>query len=311
MALLDLQRHQEFENHDTAPVESKISKVMSESITQTVIVIILLMLLFSPITDEDVYTSEANVGYIMLCKYFNNLLRLPKFENATQNSQEKFGSYLIVDMDPAFPILNITYLNITIWDNKNITGANQWRTDEKGYAFSPDGPTLVTYSNKTSTYFSALLNLFRTLFVIFILGLMANSAEKDSKNIILDPLEVMIDVVDSVARDPINFKIIENLKNKIKLSIDKVRIKEKSKKDNFNSKAFDVSKEGLEGAEYEIKIIQLAIIKISALLAIGFGEAGGEILEKTWDQMKVLTQCSQVKRKWQYLDFVILDISRI
>jgi hypothetical protein len=122
---------------------------------------------------------------------------------------------------------------------------------------------------------------------------MAIVLEKDARKYVLKPMEAMIHLVDSVAVDPINYKNIENLKNKVKSSMGKMKI-------NRGSNSYNSSQNNnieIEGAEYEMKIIQLAIIKISALLAIGFGEAGGEILKENISSQEGLNPMLPGKKK--------------
>ena len=56
---------------------------------------------------------------------------------------------------------------------------------------------------------------------------------------------------------------------------------------------------------YEVAVIKTAIIKISALLAIGFGEAGGEIIKKNLASGQELNPRLQGKKRLRFLVFVI------
>ena len=93
--------------------------------------------------------------------------------------------------------------------------------------------------------------------------------ENDARNLVLGPLEIMIEIVENVAKDPINAKNVENLQTGVKAMLDQGEEQNKSK-DKGND----------EEENYEVSVIKAAIIKISALLAISFGEAGGEIIKK-------------------------------
>ena len=93
--------------------------------------------------------------------------------------------------------------------------------------------------------------------------------ENDARNLVLGPLEIMIEIVENVAKDPINAKNVENLQTGVKAMLDQGEEQNKSK-DKGNE----------EEENYEVSVIKAAIIKISALLAISFGEAGGEIIKK-------------------------------
>jgi class 3 adenylate cyclase len=179
---------------------------------------------------------------------------------------------------------------------------DDYRKDEIGYAFSPDGFTQIIYSVKNITKLSAGINISRTFFVIFILSYFAIVLEREVKSSVVTPLERMIDLVDSVAQDPTSYKNIENLKHKVKSSMGKSRSNSAKgglpRMSSVNNQGAIISSGAeLEGAEYEIKVIQLAIIKISALLAIGFGEAGGAILRENISSQEGLNPMMPGRKK--------------
>ena len=95
---------------------------------------------------------------------------------------------------------------------------------------------------------SAGLNIGRTTIICLILMLAAFLFSKDTNDLILHPIERMIDLVNKIAKDP--------------LSSREERVK-KSKKSEQN---------------YETFVIENSILKIGKLLALGFGEAGSEII---------------------------------
>ena len=95
---------------------------------------------------------------------------------------------------------------------------------------------------------SASLNIGRTTIICLILMLAAFLFSKDTNDLILHPIERMIDLVNKIARDP--------------LSSREERVK-KSKKNEEH---------------YETLVIENSILKIGKLLALGFGEAGSEII---------------------------------
>ena len=107
---------------------------------------------------------------------------------------------------------------------------------------------------------------FFTFAILFILSYLINN---DTSSLILDPLEAMLEVVDTVAQDPVNYKSIEALNKNMKKSFEH-HVKKVKRQVEMEEISVD----------YEIKTLQFAIIRISALIAIGFGEAGGEILKK-------------------------------
>ena len=79
----------------------------------------------------------------------------------------------------------------------------------------------------------------------------------------------MLEIVQAVAKDPVNYKSIEEMNKHM------IKNEAQTKKGiikNIDTEALSV--------DYEIRTLQFAILRISALIAIGFGEAGGEILKE-------------------------------
>jgi class 3 adenylate cyclase len=309
-ALLEFQKMKEIEEKIEQNEESNISKAASESITQKVIIVILLMLFIAPLTDDDVYYSDSSVSFLILCKFINNFWAVygdVRQSNSIYN--RTLESYINNNTDPYYPIIYINYNYSQIWRNKSMDEdvVNDYRRDEKGYAFSADGFTQIVYSTKKITKLSAGINIGRTFFVICILSYFAVVLEKEVKSSVVTPLEAMIDLVDSVAQDPTSYKNIENLRHKVKNSMGKSRsstnVVKMQRMSTTTQGMITSSGVELEGAEYEIKVIQLAIIKISALLAIGFGEAGGAILRENISSQEGLNPMIPGKKKCAIFGF--------
>lgn len=310
-ALLEFQKMKEIEEKIETNQESNISKAASESITQKVIIVILLMLFIAPLTDDDVYYSDSSVSFLILCKFINNFYAV--YGNIGESNtiyNRTLESYINNNTDPYYPIIYINYNYTQIWRNKSIDEDVflDYRKDEKGYAFSEDGYTQIIYSTKIITRLSAGINIARTFFVISVLSYFAVVLEREVKNSVVTPLEAMIDLVDSVAQDPTSYKNIENLRHKVKNSMTKTRT---NSIPNNKIQRISTTTQGmitnsgveLEGAEYEIKVIQLAIIKISALLAIGFGEAGGAILKENISSQEGLNPMMPGRKKCAIFGF--------
>jgi class 3 adenylate cyclase len=91
-------------------------------------------------------------------------------------------------------------------------------------------------------------SIFLTLFVIVILISMSIAFENDAQTLILTPIEQMMSMINMVADDPLE--------------------------------EFDFADMVGSSTQYELKVVVLAIQKITTLLRIGFGEAGAEIISK-------------------------------
>jgi class 3 adenylate cyclase len=297
-ALMEFQKkegNRNEEDYEFQAEESKISKVIAESITQKIILVILFLLFISPLTDEDVYEDiYGKYNYDILCVIINNVYAV--YGNIDVFN-ETLTEFYRNGTDPLFPILNITRgtgMNaINIFPDANETLYSTYRVNEMGLAYSTNGDTQIFYSAKLSRQYSAIINLARTLFTICVLFYMAYLLEEDSRKYVLNPLKVMIEAVESVAMDPVNFKNIESLRGKVKFLIDKLIAK-----DFKGGKATD-----MEGTDYEIKIMTLAVVKISALLAIGLGEAGGEILKENLGTREGLNPMLAGKKKMAIFGF--------
>lgn len=94
---------------------------------------------------------------------------------------------------------------------------------------------------------SAGLGIGRTLYVCIILGFGALIFTKDANDLVLKPIERMVVKVNAIAKNPLSAKDAKMIK-----------------------------KDGLENME--TVDIENAIVKIGTLLALGFGEAGSEII---------------------------------
>lgn len=236
--------------------ESKIARLISDSITKKVILLMLILLVIFPLLSEDFYATDTTTTYSLIAEYYSNSYQIfhERFEIIPYDS-------VVVLFDPNFPPLNITINGTTIYTNKNYTNS-YFRYKEVKSLYSEDGFVFIVYSVLKETKLTGLLNVIQTLFVCVMLAGAAMLFERDANKIVLTPLEIMLEIVENVAKDPINAKNVENLQTGIKAAVNK-DVADSTTKDN-----------------YEVSVIKSAIIKISALLAIGFGEAGGEIIKK-------------------------------
>ena len=243
--------------------ESKISKIISDSLTQKVIILILVLLIVFPLLSDDFYASDSSVTYELIAQIISASYDL--FQSSGKIIQE---SVLRDLFDPKFPALNITYNGTIIINNTNYS-VNYFRYKEVKTVFSANGQVSIVYSVLKETKLTGLLNIFQTIFVCIMLSGAAILFENDARNLVLNPLEIMIEIVENVAKDPINAKNVENLQTGVKAMLDQNEEQQSKEKDHHD-----------EEENYEVSVIKAAIIKISALLAISFGEAGGEIIKK-------------------------------
>jgi len=91
---------------------------------------------------------------------------------------------------------------------------------------------------------------------------------KDANDLVIAPIEQMIQKVNRIARNPLD--AAQEEENEA-LALEQAKEDDEKKKKNKKKKK---KKE----APYETVILEQTIIKIGALLALGFGEAGAKII---------------------------------
>lgn len=236
--------------------ESRISKILTDSLNKKIFCVVMIVLIIYPFLSEDFYiTSTDSISYSLLSNYLESYYMI---NNQTFN--RFLDNFVNTSVDSFFPIINITLNGTLIYQNKNITKTN-FRNDEIRTYISPGFLIEITFSMFKETTLNATLNFFRTLFVCILVTMSVWFIEGDAKKNVLEPLEIMMEIIDKVSSDPANAKNINEIQSGTKATIEKYE--QDNKEEN-----------------YEIKIIKQSIIKISALLSMGFGEIGSEIIKK-------------------------------
>ena len=285
--------------------ESRISKIISDSLTQKVIILILILLIVSPILSDDFF-ANTSITYELIAQIISASYDLFESQNKILQSEILYGLF-----DKNYPALNISYNGTLLYnDSRYWNRTDYFRYKEVTTVFSADGQVNIVYSLLKETQLTGLLNIFQTIFVCIMLSGAAILFENDAKKLVLSPLEIMIEIVDNVAKDPINAKNIDELQTGVKAILDEEEgEKEKAKKKkhgnlgNNATVALDDKNNNDEEENYEVSVIKAAIIKISALLAISFGEAGGEIIKKNLTSGQDLNPRLKGKKKTAIFGF--------
>eukprot|EP00210_Caulerpa_lentillifera_P001909 g1836.t1 len=107
----------------------------------------------------------------------------------------------------------------------------------------------AVYEVKWAAQLHAILNIIKTFFVILVLGLGAMFFSKDANRLVLRPLERMIKTVREIAENPLGRQVISK----------------------------DLADKN-EEVEMETRILESSLKKVCSLLAVGFGDAGAQII---------------------------------
>ena len=128
----------------------------------------------------------------------------------------------------------------------------------------PDRFLLAYVDIRFTNNINSILSILRTIFVCITLAGAALYFVKDMNTIVLTPIENMTKKIDTIIENPINAAAIQEKEAFILHTL------------------YSTNKEALklkeEQKDYETSQLEEIIVKIGALLAIGFGEAGSNII---------------------------------
>lgn len=127
------------------------------------------------------------------------------------------------------------------------------------------------FDNRMSSKLDSILNIVKTIFICFVLTIGSLSFSKDTNDMVLEPIESMISKIKDISINP-----LEAMQKAERDEYFKSLMIEEDNKGCMNCGKGDDKKE----APLETVILEKTITKIGALLALGFGEAGSEIIAK-------------------------------
>ena len=292
---------------DEALKNTKITNKVKNSISLKIIAVFIVIAIICLLLNEEVFSINKDKDDITALPYIYELLiSYINKDTDIDATNYKIKNLLSSIKEKDFPLINISKNDILLFENNNLTKINFRICEIIKISYTSldkdDSKEIITiiYSikreNNQKHLFYFILTLILCISIFFAYILFGN----DLTNILLNPFEVMIEVAENVSKDPMNAKNIEELKQGIILLL------QKNKKINndiiLNEE--DIQKEYNECYNsYEVKIIMNAIIKISALLAMSVGDAGGEIIHKNLSSTHGLHFHSHGKKKFAIFGF--------
>jgi class 3 adenylate cyclase len=234
---------------------SKLGTQLSDAITKKVIVIVLVMLCILPIIS---YTPTQNAPYFsteMVHKYyldskFSDIVKQSNLNNFINEYESYEGEPYLISLIVRNSSVYDTN-EMILYDNYTelISDLREGSLITAKYVSIIDGceyTTTATFNNDILTKSEAQYAIYLTVFVGLLLVAGSVILTDDAQELVLDPIERMINLVEAVANDPMA----------------KLEFKDSA---------------GQSG-EYETKLLQSTIEKITGLLRVGFGEAGAGII---------------------------------
>jgi len=238
---------------DLVPTESHVGAEMSDRTTKKVIIGILVMLIGIPLlqADEVVYRNEFSMNMVL-----EN--RLPLVNEFDQSSIEKleFSESLLLNSTDC---IDITYRGFddglpekAVIPHDRARPADLRREEMNVISISAMGRSRTmtsTFDISERVREEALLGILLTSFIIVLLGLGMISFTKDVRNLVIVPIEKMIQLVREISENPLG-------------------------------KDFSLEDDKMQKDDMETTVLIRTISKIAGLMRVGFGEAGADIIGK-------------------------------
>ena len=236
-------------------IESNLSKVVSERATKVVIIIILSTLFALPFFDITTYFNFNTQFAIQ----FNSLITLEGDYKAGRITQQNYvESYDFYIKECSSHELALISLDIPEkrWRSSDVS-ENDLRNDEAAKIFNGDDWTAIVDIRLLAKIESSI-NIARTLFVCVLLGASSYYFNKDARELVLAPVDRMMERVNMIAKNPMALCNEDELMNAGVLT----NMSKKKKKVENN----------------EAQFLEDSLFKIGRLLGLCFGEAGAKII---------------------------------
>ena len=279
--------------------ESQISKIVTKNISDKSLLLILLILFLFPLFNEDNFiTSSDTTSYEYICEqvdqqYILHNGTLPKefliqINTFIRDHINDWGRHIIMLNHSHYSRNNgVIYINDTFRSSSSSSSATTAmlrsneiaissirRNSSNNVDHSTHAHTYIKYSIRYLVHIMCIIDIVRNVCLFVILYTFSYKIFEDTKTNILTPLEITTNTVNIVAKDPVNFQSLEKLNQ----SIMNYTRKKKTLYSAYNNNYLNS----------QIKTIQFSIIRICKLMAIGFGEAGGQILRDNMNSFEGL-----------------------
>lgn len=289
----DIDKHRQLNSKHT----SKLGAQLSESITQKVIIIVLVMIIVLPLLT---YTSrDESSEFAMKSLHAFNID--PTLNDATKQAALE----IIVNYTDSY---NINYDYLLQLEMKPFVDGfaynSQSRIDDipdefkHGETFTflneTTGEMFITRGTFTTRYLNMLASQYSIILIVFVGFMLIAGAIRitaDAQKLVLTPIERMMNMVDVVAQNPLKPLNLSYSTTAPEKSNEKGGaggggrnsvISTMSELDPRSSTAASFLQKGkkkkFREGDYETRLLETTIEKVTGLLRVGFGEAGANII---------------------------------
>lgn len=242
---------------------------LNNGICQLLIILLVLIFLMYTLTNGDfIYKREEE--YKILCSYLNNLRTI--CQNANKDNPYICNELLSRKIDNLmnqiaikhYAIIQVEYNYEIIYRNESLSNdTGDYYPGEYNYIYSKyDNLTSILVLQQYFFRIYAIINILKLIFILGSLYIICLRLNKDLNLLILKPLNDINKVIDKVSKDPVNNKIISELKQ------------------NFENRIGNLIQNDKKNVKYEMKVIESTLIRTSGLISVGYGEAGSAIIKQ-------------------------------
>ena len=239
---------------------------LNNGICQLLIIMLILISLLYNLTKGDLIYNRGN-NFQILVIYMNNFMKTCENLNKT-NCKELLANNIdsLVNQISIknYPIIQIEYNYELVYRNESLSNdTKDYYYEEYSYYYSISNTGIsILVLQQHYNFFGSLLNIFKLIFIFSSVYFICLLLNKDLNLLILKPLNDINKVIDKVSKDPVNNKIISELRL------------------NFENRINNLKGNDIKNLNYEMRVIESTLIRTSGLIAVGYGEAGSEIIKQ-------------------------------
>lgn len=246
---IDMEMEKNVQEEEIKPDESKVGKKLSDLTTRRVIILVLSMMFSIPFLTLSTYKDENTFTF--------GLELINAFPENSAGFNRTFDTYISEHRSIWTPLITVQAYSKS-WIKNNFKLSSLRSNDYELATAGDDNQLASIFDIRPNNKIDAGLSLLRTVFICFVLAGGALFFSRDTQKLVIGPIEQMIEKVKKIAKNP-----LEAAQEEEKEALSYENDGKKKKKKN---------------APYETVILEQTIVKIGALLALGFGEAGARII---------------------------------
>ena len=232
--------------------ESQVGKRLSDQISKRTILLVLSIIVMAPILTSSMYLDKDSSPQYGL-KWLNRFIG-----GDPAMFEEAWEVYITDHSDTDKPVIYLEVAGLRAW--KGSVDYQDLRLEELSIVkYTGDLYELSAVFNlRKQSQLQAAANIARTIFITLILAVSTMCFAEDANSMVIGPIENMVQKVRRISRNPLEAAQLANREAFVLQHVSRKR----------------VNKDSL----METTALEKIIEKIGALLAIGFGEAGSEII---------------------------------